>query len=284
MNKEKYVEINEVLNQKLANEPFLIVSHRGAANGNIVENTIPSTIAAYQSGSDIVEIDVIKSVDSQFYVFHDGNEKRLLNETRNIKELSSHEIDALNYYNSNYKQINYKVEKLEAVLNKLEKNQLINIDRSWDDWETLLPYLDQFQLEQQILLKSPVDKEYLDALEVHETKYMYFPIVKTMEELEIVQTYSNINLVGVELIAENQNSPLFQDDLIEQLREQNLFVFANAIRLDDETILFGELDDDLSIVKGPEYGWGKIIEKGCNVIQTDWTSLLNDYRMNLKQK
>lgn len=276
---KEYTQINNVLIEKLKNEPFLIVAHRGDAVGNIIENTIPSLIAAYRSGADIVEIDVVQSSDGPFYLFHDGNENRLLGEKRNIKQLTSDEIEALRYYNSIRHKINYGVEKLEDLLKYVQgTDNLINIDRSWAYWDTLLPYLDSFKLENQILLKSPVKDLCLQQLEEHPTKYMYFPIVKSLDDLEIVRKYKNINTIGVEIIAENQDSPFFQDELIESLRNEYHFVFANAIRLDDREVLFGELDDDLSILKGPECGWRKIVEKGCNVLQTDWTGLLDQYR------
>ncbi|WP_176330360.1 glycerophosphodiester phosphodiesterase family protein [Oceanobacillus rekensis] len=269
------------MNKKLLEKPFLIASHRGSISGNIIENTIPSMIAAYLSGSDIVEIDVVKSTDGKFYLFHDGNEQRLLRTSKNIIQMKSEEIESFHYYNYIGKKIRYKVEKLEDLLHSLKKDQLINIDRTWNDWETFLPYLDQFGLEKQILLKSPVKEKFLQQLDNHSVKYMYFPIVKSLDDLKVLEAYDQINIVGVELIATNRKSPLFQNELIVQLKEKNLFVFANAIRLDDDTVLFGELDDDNSILKGPEHGWGKAIEKGCNVLQTDWTGLLNDYRNQL---
>ncbi|MBO0991869.1 glycerophosphodiester phosphodiesterase family protein [Bacillus sp. SD088] len=281
---KEFMQINNLLIEKLQNEPFLIVAHRGTALGNIIENTIPSLIAACQSGADIVEIDVVQSSDGQFYLFHDGNENRLLGEKRNIKQLSSAEIETLHYYNSIRHKINYQVEKLEDLLKYVKgTDYLINIDRSWAYWDRLLPYLDSFNLENHILLKSPVKDLYLQQLEKHPTKYMYFPIVKSLDDLEIIRECKNVNIVGVEIIAENQDSPFFQDELIESLRNEYHFVFANAIRLDDKEVLFGELDDDLSILKGPEYGWRKVVEKGCNVLQTDWTGLLDQYRQKERE-
>ena len=55
--------------------------------------------------------------------------------------------------------VSFKVEKLEDVLNTFKGDILINIDRSWEYWDTLLPFLDQFEMEDQIILKSPVQKE-----------------------------------------------------------------------------------------------------------------------------
>ena len=86
----------------------------------------------------------------------------------------------------------------------------------------------------------------------------------------------------MEIIADSQENPFFQDETIQRIKEKDLLIWVNAIKLDDDHILFAEFDDDASIIKGPEYGWQKIIEKGADMIQTDWPSLLNNYRQQLK--
>ena len=133
-------------------------------------------------------------------------------------------------------------------------------------------------MEDQIILKSPVQKSYLDLLDAHPVKYAYMPIIKKVSEMEQVEAYQNINLIGMEIIAESQESPFFQDETIQRIKEKDLFIWVNAIKLDDDHILFAKFDDDVSIIKGPEYGWQKIVEKGADMIQTDWPSLLNNYR------
>ncbi|MGE8205453.1 glycerophosphodiester phosphodiesterase family protein [Heyndrickxia sp. NPDC080065] len=272
----------KIIKEKLENNPFLIAVHRGSSMGNIIENTTPAFHAAIQSNADILEIDIIRSTDGKFYLFHDGNEKRLLGQNRNIKTMDSNEIDSLYYRNNIGHVVNFKVEKLEDVLTTFKGDILINLDRSWEYWETLLPFLDQFHMEEQILLKSPVNKSYLDLLDIHPVKFAYIPIIKKLEEIEIVTAYKHINLVGMEIIAEDKESPLFQDETIQMIKEEELLIWINAIRLDDEHVLFAEFDDDTSIIKGPEYGWKKLLEKRADMIQTDWPCLLNNYREKLK--
>ncbi len=272
----------KTIKEKLENHPFLIAVHRGSSMGNIVENTIPALYAAIQSGADILEIDLIRSTDGKFYLFHDGNEKRLLGQNRNIKTMDSNEIESLHYRNNIGHVVSFKVEKLADVLTTFKGDILLNIDRSWEYWDTLLPFLDTFHMEEQILLKSPVKKEYLEHLNAHPVKYAYIPIIKTVAEMEEVYAYEHIKLVGMEIIAESEDSPLFKDETIQSIKEKDLHIWINAIKLDDEHVLFAEFDDDASIIKGPEFGWQKLIEKGVDMIQTDWPSLLQNYREKLK--
>jgi glycerophosphoryl diester phosphodiesterase len=216
------------------------------------------------------------------YIFHDVTEKRLLGEDRNIKTMDSNKIESLYYRNNNGQVINFKVEKLEDVLNTFKGDILINLDRSWEFWDTLLPFLDQYQMKEQILLKSPVQKEWLDILDAHPEKYPFIPIIKHLSDIQIIEAYENINMVGMEIIAENQESPFFQEETIKKIKEKDLFIWINAIRLDDETILYAEFDDDASIMKGPDYGWQVLVDKGADMIQTDWPSLLYNFREKFK--
>ncbi|MBA9026458.1 glycerophosphodiester phosphodiesterase family protein [Peribacillus huizhouensis] len=283
-NKNNNDTIN-LLNEKVASEPFLIAVHRGSSMGNIIENTLPAFYAAMQSGADILEIDVVRSIDGKFYVFHDGNERRLLGQEQNIREMDSAFIESLNYRNNIGQVVNYQVEKLEHVLTSLkDSGMLLNLDRSWSDWDTLLPFLDQFDMADQIILKSPVEQSYLAILEQHSVKYSYMPIVKKLDEIDEVLNYQNMNLTGMELIAEDEESAFFQDDIIRSIKERGLFIWLNAIVLNHKDVLYAKYDDDQSIIKGPAYGWGKLVEKGCDIIQTDWPSLLDQYRQEIRKK
>lgn len=282
---KKYKDTTKLLNEKLESVPFLIAVHRGSSMGNIIENTLPAFYAAMQSGADILEIDVIRSSDGEFYLFHDGNERRLLGQEKNIREMDSAFIESLNYRNNIGHVVNYKVEKMEDALTVLKgSGMILNLDRSWDDWNTLLPFLDQFDMAAQIILKSPVKQSYLSILEQHAVKYPYMPIIKNFDEIDEVLSYKDINLVGMELIAKDKDSVFFQDSIIRGIKEKELFIWLNAIVLNHKDVLYAKYDDDQSIIKGPAYGWGKLVEKDCDIIQTDWPSLLNNYRHEISKK
>lgn len=276
--KKEYFQINSLLNQKLDKHGFLIAVHRGSSGGNIIENTIHAMKAAIQRKGDIVEIDVSKSTDGVFYLFHDGAERRLLDESMNIKTMDSKKINSLCYINGIGEKTKYKVERLVDVLSYLKGDVLVNIDRSWDYWSDLLPLLDKQDMLNQILLKSPVKDKLLTILNEHENKYMYMPIIHTQEDIDMVLEYPNINVVGMELIANSKSHPLFKDEIILRLINKNLFVWANAINLNDEIHLFADLDDTISVIDHPDLGWGQLIEKQIGIIQTDWPDLLADYR------
>ena len=269
-----------ILEKLFKKERFLIIAHRGVFAGNIVENTIEAVNASFLSGADIADIDVLPSKDGVFYLFHDGAEEKLFGKKFDIRSLDSLEIENLKYFNSLRIEINQCPTRLEEVLKSLKGDELINIDRSWFYWDKLLPFLDKFNKEEHILLKSKVEDKLLEQLNSHKVKYMYFPIIYSMKELELLDKYQNINLIGVEIIATTEEGELFQKESIKELKNRGLHIIVNSERLEDDKVLFGDIHDDNAIINGTDV-WDKALNKGVDIIQTDWPWVLNNYRRKL---
>ena len=270
---------NPLFQQLIQNKKFLIALHRGAHGGSIIENTLNSVIVAKKEQVDIVEVDISRSTDGDFFMFHDGGEPRLLRESSNINELSTKEIESLYFYNNLDVKLQAKVERTSYFLGHLTPDTFINIDRSWDFWETFLDFLDGYEeLYPYLILKSPVKKRYLDLLSDHKIKYMYFPIIYNEQELDLVETYSDINLVGFENIEAQNNYDFINSQRFEKYKNGHFLLMANSMNLDDDLKLFGELTDREALLKNPDLSWGKMIRMGINTIQTDWPCLLHQYR------
>ena len=69
-----FPEENSLIIEKLQQAVPLIVFHRGAKGASIAENTAKSIHIANLLGADIVEIDVVRSIDGDYFLFHDGEE------------------------------------------------------------------------------------------------------------------------------------------------------------------------------------------------------------------
>ena len=279
----KYEKINMKLNALLEEKEFLIVSHRGSWGGNILENTKESVLTAVNTGADFIEIDLVKSKDDDYYCFHTGNELRLFkDETIDVEQLSSKEIRKLSVHNSISEATSSRLNTIDEVFQGISNMSFINLDRSWDYWVDLLPKLEKKEYRDSIILKSPVRYDLLKTLESCETKFMYFPIVSNTDELNLLKEF-DINIVGLELLASTENDAFFSAELVSTIQsEMNVFILLNAIVLNDERKLFAGYDDTVSILEGPEHGWGKLLEHGANAIHTDWTAELNIYREELK--
>lgn len=276
-----YREINRLLEEQLDKKNVLIAVHRGTWGGNIIENTIPAYKMALSMGADLFECDVAMSTDGIIYTFHDGGEPRLLGEMKNIRTISSEEIDKQIYKNSIGEPSGVSVGRLEEVFTSFTHHELFNIDRGWD----FLPQIDALMCQypktiRQAIIKTPVKDCYLEFFQNCPTKYMYMPIAYSMEDVKKALAWPDINIVGVELIARTKEEELFQKENIHWIKEQDLYVWVNAITLSNEKkhVLFGGLNDDTALLDNPNHSWGKLFEVGVNVIQTDWPVQLQAYR------
>ena len=282
--KEEYREINANLNAKLGEKKFLIAQHRGGHNGNVPQNTNLAFKASLLLGADMFELDVSKSTDGELYCFHDNTEDANLRVFANLETFSSAAISEFQFYNSIRLPSGYPLQKLEETLQEFCHGELFNVDRCWLKLQDTFALLKKYpHALNQALMKAPAKAEFLDQYEAEPTKFMFMPIVKTLEDIELVLSYKNINLVGFELIANGEDSPLWDDALIEKLHNMGCFVWYNAITLScqEKHILCAGCDDDRSIKEGYEKGWGELVRKGADIIQTDWPALLRDYRDSL---
>lgn len=279
--KSKYKDINSILNERFTQKKVLIAQHRGAHNGNVPQNTMLAFKTSFLLGADMFELDVSRSKDGKLYCFHDTTEEVNLRQHKNIQEFTSSAIAEMELYNSIWEPSSFCVQDMEEVIKSFNHGELYNVDRSWSKLEETFALLNKYPHSvKQALLKAPAKKEILDKYEAEPTKFMFMAIVKSLEDIELVKSYKNINTVGFELIVNSEGHPLFDDKLIEDLHNEGYFVWVNAITLSalDKHILSAGHGDNESLVQGFDKGWGVLIKKHFDIIQTDWPELLSGYR------
>lgn len=281
LGRTKYADINGNLSDRLAEKRALIAVHRGSWGGDIIQNTCLAYELALKMGGDMFEVDLVQSTDGTVYCFHDGNETRVLGVRENIKTMSSAQIDAFEPVNQVGGRSEQKIERFENVLERFTKGELFNIDRAWDIFPQILPMLDRHPgVRNQVLIKAPVNESALAAMAAHPVKYMFMPICYGMEDVKKTFAREDINTVGAEIIASSPKDELFLDESIQAIHDMGLFTWVNAITLGSVRShpLFGLLDDNISIKQNPDLGWGRLFDKKIDILQTDWPSLLNEYR------
>ena len=281
---DRFKETNELLNAKFAEKNVLICAHRGSWHGNVIQNTTIAYKAALMQGADILETDTTATVDDVVFSLHDGVEPRLFNKPwRCSLEMSSGEIEAIYPLNALGEASTHRVQRLEDICAFLTHGELINVDRGWRARDLVLPVLDRFPyMQKQAILKAPLNAEaLLEQLDSHPVPYMFMPICYNLADVEKALSYRSLNMVGVELIAHTVEDELYSDEAIEYIHSKKLFCWVNALVITDcnpKAPLYGLLNDDISILEGPESGWGALMEKKIDVIQTDWPAILRDFR------
>lgn len=254
----------------------LVAAHRGTNGANVIQNTCLSCENALLHGADMIEVDGILSTDGIFFAFHDGEEESLWGIKCDIRRMASTEIERFPCRNQLDIYVDQRVERLQKILERFKGRGMINIDRTWFYWKEIISFLDQFQMYEQIVLKAPAEEQYLRELEESGSPVMFMPIIRTMEEWELVQKY-HVNTVAVEIIFENLEELSVQESFIAKLHEKHILAWVNALTLNDDVTLSAYLDDNRAIMNGFDTAWGKLIEVGFDVIQTDWPALLKPY-------
>lgn len=272
---------NKPLRELIEKRGILIAAHRGTRGGNVIENTSLAYKNALLHGADMIEVDASMTTDGVFYAFHNTEELRVLGVDKDIREMSSNEVDQIDTINYLALRCNQRLERLEDVLEGFRGTCMINIDRSWFYWKEMIELLKRMDMNDQILLKSGVNEEYLEELQDSGSEIMYMPIMKTMEDWETVKKY-NINVAAAELIFDNLESDFLKPGFMKELKDAGIAPWVNAITLDDTIVLSGLLDDNHAIKDNFDDNWGRLMELGFEIIQTDWPALLKEYRNNKK--
>lgn len=274
---------NQPIRKALETNKVLIAAHRGTCGGNVVQNTSRAYENALLHGADIIEVDASMTVDGVFYAFHNGEELLELGTDRDIRKMTSKEAEGFYLLNSMQHKSAGKLERLEEILERFRGRCLINIDRSWFYWREIIGFLDRVDMKGQVLLKSEVEEGLLKELEESGTGIMYMPIMKDPSQWDLLEKY-NINTAAAELIFTDLKSGFLTEEFMGRLREKGIAPWVNAITLDDETVLSGLLDDNHAISDGFDGTWGRLVDMGFEIIQTDWPALLKGYLQTIESK
>ena len=265
-----------VLADLLAARGTAIMAHRGTPGVTVVENTARAAITAVLSGADIIELDVTGSTDGAYFAFHDGEEKRLLGHDVHLLEMTAAEIRECAFTRVSTVARAARIETIEEILTGLWNrfpDTLVNLDRSWTHWPHFFSHLDRFDRADQLILKSPVSGGHWQHLQHHPVKYPYVGICRTVAEAEIALAQTEVNVIGVELLATSATSPFLDPVVLDALRERGAILIANAEVLIGGADLFAGHDDDEALF-GTGPGWSRLLNLGFDVIQTDWPWLL----------
>lgn len=273
---------NNSLLKEYLKKGTLVAAHRGIAGGNLPFNTIDAFKAALIQKADIIETDVIKSKDGVPFIFHIGQEINHFNrDDINLTEMTAEEIKKVRYVNADNNETFYAPPTLDEALELLKGRCLINLDHTWEGcFKEMVECVRKHDMVDQVIIKTVSEDEYLDMIEELAPDFMYMTMLNKPEDSIDKILERNINFVGVELIFDDDTTELVSPENIEYYHNKGLFVWVNAILFDYTMQLSGGHSDDVSIVGNFEDGWGWLVDRKFDVIQTDWPMLLKEYLTN----
>lgn len=261
---------------------ILIAAHRGVAGGNIPCNTIAAFEAALRQGADILETDLAPSGDGDLLIFHPKKEKAHLGVDVHLNEMTMDEIRQLRYTNVDRDPTQFGILTLDEFLETFKNRCLINLDHAWDHIPQVVQTVRRHGMMEQILMKSPDKPEFAKAMEELAPEMMYMPIFKEKDTMTELLETMNVNYVGAEVVFKHEDSCLISEEYIRSHHEKGRLIWVNPIIYYYKSQLSGGHSDDVAVASDPEYGWGWLMDKKIDILQTDWVMPLWYYRNQRK--
>ena len=262
-------------NRQIKGEPFL-VAHRGVCGANVPCNSITAFKAAINQGADIIELDVARAKDGGLFVFHPGMEHVFL-KSKPISELTSSEVEELRLYNQDSVITSHRVPTLKEAFELLKDKVYINVDKYWTDIEGISKVIRECGVEKQVIVKSYVDENCISLLKKHATDLMFMPLYWGKDTATDRLISEGINVIGAELLFNSEECECVNDEYMSSMHERKMLLWANSIIYNEKDVISAHHTDDISLGDDPQKGWGWLIDKGFDIIQTDWVLMLQNY-------
>ena len=256
--------------------PFF-AAHRGVCGGNIPCNTMAAYKIALDQGADVVEIDVTRAKDGGLFVFHPGMEKVFLRSERPITDMTTAEASELLLVNQDSTRTSYRVPTLFEVLTFLKGKAYINVDKFWMDIKGITEEIRKAGVEDQVIVKTYTDEESLAQVKEYAPDFMFMPMVKREDRVTEELISKGVKVIGVEALFDTEDAPVISDEYIREMHSKGLLVWANSIVYNEKSVISAHHTDDISLTDNPDKGWGWLMDKGVDFIQTDWLLALRAY-------
>ena len=107
--------------------------------------------------------------------------------------------------------------------------------------------------------------------------FAYIPMVKKEDRYTDQLLRRNIRYVGAEVIFDSEDDPVCAPEYIRAMHDKGLLVWANAIVYDHRAVISAHHTDDGALCGDPDAHWGWLLDRGFDIIQTDWCAMLKAY-------
>ena len=255
-----------------------VAAHRGVAGGDIPCNSMHAFEAAILQGADVLELDISVSLDGTLYVFHPYKEPLFLGTKKWIHEMHDDEVDALRLINSDGARSREGVPRFEDCLDRFGPRAVLNVDKFWTDIPRISAAVRRHHMEEQVIVKAPLGQDTLKLIEQYAPDLPFMPLIYDDDEThEALLKNPRIRYIGAEVLFQSDDSPLCSPAFIDRVHGDGCILWVNAIVYDPDTQLAAGHSDDTALYGHPDEGWGQLISRGFDILQTDWPMALKAY-------
>lgn len=272
--KEETVSIEKlIINlEDSTNDQIIVVAHRGDWRG-APENSLQAIRNCIDMGVDMVEIDVRKTKDGQLVLMHDETIDRTTTGKGAVSELTWEYLKGLSLRDGIGHSTPHKIPTLEEALLLAKNKILVNLDKSYEIFDTCFEIAEKTGTLSQIIIKGAktrqeVEMEFGQYLD----KVYFMPMIRleTSNTSQIVEGFFEKEApVAFEFTVPQDTIPFIEK--FADLRERGASVWVNSLWPNHN----GGHDDEKAVLDNSVYDW--YIDHNIDIIQTDRPQVLLEY-------
>lgn len=267
--------VDEIRNPKSKN--VLVVCHRGDWR-NFPENSIPAIESVIEMGADVVELDIQLTKDSVLVLMHDGTIDRCTTGKGRVADLTYEELQKFYMKTAHGTRcsLDLKVPTLREALEVCKDRIVINIDKGYNHYGLVLALAEEMGMTEQILIKGSSSLASIrEKMAANEQNLLYMPI--------ITPTNAKSMALFEEYIADDEPQLAYEicwGEYTPEVESAMQRLIADGSKLWVNSLwnsLCGGLSDDVAWVTSADEVYGKLVDMGATMIQTDRPEFLLDY-------
>ena len=258
-----------------ASKKVLVACHRGDWR-NYPENSLAAIESVIGMGADIVEIDLALTSDSVLVVCHDRTLNRTTTGKGLIAEIPYDSVQRCFLKSGHGVATSHRMPTLREALELCKDRIVVNIDKGYQYYDLVQTLSEELGVTGQLLIKgkSPV-ADVAAKFSRYEHNMMYMPIIDILKPKgqALFAEYREKGIVPLAYeICWDRPAPEVETCMRE--------VVAGGSKLWVNSLwasLCGGLDDDRAFDGDPAAVYGKLVDMGATMIQTDRPELMISY-------
>ena len=258
-----------------ASKKVLVACHRGDWR-NWPENSLAAIESVIGMGADIVEIDLALTSDSVLVVCHDRTLNRTTTGKGLIAEIPYDSIQRCFLKSGHGVATSHRMPTLREALEVCKDRIVVNIDKGYDYYDLALAVTEELGVTEQILIKGKRPTDIVAAkFSEYPRNMMYMPIIDILKP-KGQALFAEYRDKGITPLAYEICWSEYTPEVEACMRE----VIAGGSKLWVNSLwpsLNGGLCDDAAVEGDPAEVYGKLVDMGATMIQTDRPELLISY-------
>ena len=267
--------VAEIRNPKSKN--VLVVCHRGDWR-NYPENSIPAIESVIKMGADIVELDIALTADSVLVLQHDRTIDRCTTGKGRVSDITYDSLQKFYLKNAHgaRNSLDLKVPTLREALEVCKDRIVVYIDKGYAHYALVLAMAEELGVTEQILIKGSKSlADVREKMSANKNNLLYMPI--------ITPSNAKSNALFEEYVADSEPQLAYEvcwnkmtpevEKCMKRVVEDGSKLWVNSLW----NSLCGGLSDDVAYETSAEEVYGKLVDMGATMIQTDRPELLLNY-------